>query len=81
MRPTYTGEGMKAKIQGDVTMEAVVRKDGTVGDVRVVGSLDRTYGLDEAAVKAAKAWVFHPATCQGAAVDMIVTITLEFRLH
>jgi len=31
---------MRAKIQGDVELEAVVRPDGTVGDVRVVKSLD-----------------------------------------
>jgi protein TonB len=81
VRPLFTSDAMRAKIQGNVRMEVVVRKDGTVGDVRIVSSLDRTFGLDESAVKAAKSWLFHPATCKGTAVDMIVTIELEFRLH
>jgi TonB family protein len=81
VRPNYSSEAMRAKIQGNVVMDVVVRRDGTVGDVRVVTSLDRVFGLDEAAVKAAKAWLFHSAVCKGSPEDMIVTIELEFRLH
>ena len=79
--PNYTTGAMAAKIQGDVSLEVVVRKDGTVGDVRVVRSLDPYQGLDAEAVRTAKAWTFRPATCAGSAVDMIVSIVLEFRLH
>jgi protein TonB len=79
--PNYTTGAMAAKIQGDVALEVVVRKDGTVGDVHVVRSLDPYQGLDAEAVRTAKAWTFRPATCAGSAVDMIVSIVLEFRLH
>jgi protein TonB len=79
--PRYTTDAMRAKIQGDVTLEVIVRKDGTVGDMRIAQSLDRVYGLDQEALKAAKGWTFHPATCKGNPVDMIVSLILEFRLH
>jgi protein TonB len=80
-RPNYTADAMRAKLQGDVYVEVVVRKDGTVGDVRVTQSLDPAHGLDAEAIKAAKSWTFRAATCQGRPVDMVVTLILEFRLH
>jgi hypothetical protein len=40
--PGYTSEAMRAKIQGWNMVEAIVRPDGTVSDVRVVRSLDST---------------------------------------
>jgi protein TonB len=80
-RPNYTADAMRAKLQGDVAVEVVVRKDGTVGDLRITQSLDRAHGLDAEAIKAAKSWTFRPATCQGRPVDMVVTLILEFRLH
>jgi protein TonB len=80
-QPAYTTTAMSAKVQGDVKMEVVVRKDGTVGDVRVVQSLDRVYGLDAEAIRTAKLWTFRPASCQGTPVDMLVELVLEFRIH
>jgi len=57
------------------------QKDGTVGEMRLTRSLDTQFGLDGEAMKAAKGWVFKPATCKGQPVNMIVTLALEFRLH
>jgi periplasmic protein TonB len=79
--PKYTSEAMRAKLQGDVEIEAVVQKDGKVGQVQLTRSLDKQFGLDDEAMKAAKGWLFRPAVCQGQAVDMIVTLQLQFRLH
>jgi protein TonB len=79
--PKYTSEAMRAKLQGNVELEVVVQKNGTVGDIRLTRSLDKQFGLDAAAMQAAKGWVFKAATCKGQAVDMIVGLVLEFRLH
>jgi len=81
VQPHYTGEAMRAKVQGTVTLEAVVKADGTVGSVRVIKSLDKVFGLDEEAIKAAKQWLFKPGTYQGTPADVIVTLILEFRIH
>ncbi len=54
--------------------------DGNVGDVKVVRSLDTTYGLDQQAVNAAKQWTFKPGTKDGKAVSVLVTIELRFTL-
>jgi protein TonB len=78
--PRYTKAALEAKIEGDVTVECVVLADGSVGDVKVVKSLDRRFGLDEEAVKAAKLWRFEPATKGGEPVSAVVTLDLTFRL-
>lgn len=78
-KPEYTPEALQARIQGSVTLEVVVLANGTVGRVTVVRSLHP--GLDQKAVEAAKKWFFQPGRRKGAAVDVIVTLILEFRLH
>ena len=77
-RPTYPPEAMRAKVQGRVLLEAVVQADGTVGEVRVMRSLDRTFGVDAAAVKAVKEMRFAPATKDGVAVPVLTSMELSF---
>jgi protein TonB len=79
--PKYTSEALRAKIQGDVEVEVEVLTDGTVGDVRVTKSLDTQFGLDDAAVTAARQWRFQPATKDGQPVEYTATLSLEFRIH
>jgi len=81
VKPRYTSEAMRAKIQGTVWVEAVVLPDGTVGDAEVVRSLDRNFGLDEEALKAARQWRFAPGTRYGDPVAVLVTIELFFALR
>ena len=81
VKPRYTAEAMRAKVQGTVMVEAIVLPDGTVGDVRIVRSIDRNFGLDEEAVKAAKQWLFRPGTRFGEPVAVLVTIELSFALR
>ena len=79
--PKYTTEAMRARIQGVVTLEALVGPDGTVRDVRVVKSLDRATGLDDEALKTARQWRFRPATYQGQPVAFLVIIEMTFSLR
>jgi len=81
VKPSYTAEAMRAKVQGAVMVEAIVREDGSVGRVRVIRSLDRTFGLDDEAVKAIKNWRFSPGRRQGRNVAVIVEIELTFTLR
>jgi len=72
---------MRAKVQGTVLLECVVRPDGTVGDVQLMRSLDPTFGLDQQAIAAAKKWRFVPGTRLGEPVPVLVTIELTFTLR
>jgi len=79
VKPQYTADAMRAKVQGAVTLECVVQPDGTVGEVRVTKALDP--GLDQEAIKAVKQWRFRPGTKDGKPVPVLVTLELTFTLR
>jgi protein TonB len=80
-KPAYTEGALNAGIEGNVQVEAVVGTDGTVGEVRVVKSLDKEYGLDQAAIDAVKGWQFKPGRKDGQPVPVLVTIDLSFKVR
>jgi TonB family protein len=80
VQPSYTRDAMNARIEGQVVVQAVVGPDGRVSNVRIIKSLDRTYGLDEEAVKAVKKWEFNPGKRSDEPVPVQVTIVLTFTL-
>jgi TonB family protein len=79
-RPYYTQAALAAKIHGSVLLETVVLADGSVGDVRVVKSLDSELGLDQQAVDAMKMWTFTPGTRDGEPVRVAVQVEMTFTL-
>lgn len=81
VKPQYTSEAMRAKIQGEVWVEAVVLPDGSVGRAEIVRSLDPVFGLDQEAIKAARQWRFVPGTRMGQPVSVLVTIQMTFTLR
>ena len=81
VKPLYTGDAKRAGIHGIVRMEVVVEPDGRVGKVRVTGSLDTIYGLDDEAVKTVKKWRFVAGMKDGVAVPVLVEIEMTFTLR
>ena len=83
VKPNYTGDAMRAKLQGVVEMEAVVLPDGTVDPnrIHITRSLDQTFGLDQQAIIAVKQWRFRPGTYKGQPVPTIVNVELTFTLR
>jgi TonB family protein len=81
VKPAYTSEAMRARIQGAVWVECIVQTTGVCSDLTVVRSLDPTFGLDREAVKAAQQWRFKPGTRFGQPVPVLVTIELSFALR
>src|SRR5689334_20627703 len=71
--PKYPADGAAAHAAGTIVVEAVVGRDGTVGDVRVL--IDSTSGqwpsLVQAAIDAARVWHFKPGERAGVAADVI----------
>jgi TonB family protein len=79
VKADYTDDARQRGIVGDVVLEIVVRRDGTVGDVRVVQGL--AGGLNDRAVQAVRQWRFAPARRLGTAVDVIVEVAVEFKIR
>jgi protein TonB len=81
VKPSYTGEAMRARIQGLVTMEAIVMPDGSVGNVQITKSLDSNFGLDKEAIKTVKLWRFEPGRRLGQPVPVLIVIEMTFTLR
>ena len=64
--------------EGSVGLELVVAEDGTVTEAKVTAAAGN--GFDEAAVEAARAFVFRPATRGGKPIRSVVSFTYEFHL-
>lgn len=79
VKPQYTQDAMRRKVEGIVEMSAVVLADGTVGDVTVTRSLDED--LDRQAIRATKQWEFKPGTKDGKPVAVAVNVELTFSLR
>jgi protein TonB len=75
----YTDEARRANIEGEVELEIVVRRDGTVGDVKILRGLRG--GLNDRAVQAVRQWRFAPGRMKGVPVDVVVEVGVEFRLR
>ena len=80
VKPKYTREAMQKKIQGTVWLAVVVGAKGDVTDVKVSKALDPEYGLDDAAVDAARQWKFKPGMKDGRPVAVRVTVEMAFTL-
>jgi TonB family protein len=79
IKPDYTDEARRRGIEGEVVMEIIVRRDGTVGDVKIVQGLGS--GLNERAAQAVRRWRFAPARLKGTPVDVVVEASVEFRMR
>jgi protein TonB len=79
VKADYTEDARRRGVSGEVVLEIVVRRDGSVGDVRVLRGL--AGGLNERAMQAVRQWRFTPARRLGTPVDVIVEVAVEFRLR
>ena len=79
--PRYTDEARRAGIQGVAVVECVVGTDGTVGEARIVRSLDQSYGLDAEALAAARLYLFTPGSRGGKAIPVLVTLEMSFTVR
>jgi TonB family protein len=77
--PAYPGELIQDGVQGTVILRAIIRADGSVGDISVVQSLNPR--LDQNAMQALSRWLFRPALKNGQAIDLEAVITVPFRAH
>ncbi len=74
--PAYPLSLMRAKVEGTVTLYAIIRADGTVDGVKILRGVDDT--LDENARVALSHWQFRPATRHGVPVDLEAVVQIPF---
>jgi protein TonB len=67
-----------AKVQGIVIIEAIISKDGSVQNLKVLRGNPM---LDQAALDAVRQWRYSVPTLNGTPVDVIMTVTVNFTLN
>jgi TonB family protein len=79
VKADYSEDARRRGLEGEVVMEIVVTRTGSVGDVKFLKRLGS--GLDERAAEAVRQWRFAPATRRGQPVDVLVEVGVEFRIR
>lgn len=78
--PDYPEAMREAGLTGVVPIEAVIGRDGTVSAVRVLSAqVHPDFAI--AAVDAVRQWRFTPTLLNGAAVEVVMTVTVRFDLE
>ncbi len=78
-QPEYSLLARKARIQGQVVVEAIIDKQGNAINLRVLKGLPLC--LTQQAVKAVREWRFQPATLHGEPVDVYYNLKVNYRLR
>ncbi len=78
--PEYTDEAKAQRIEGDVYIEAVVRKDGTVAEPKLIRGLPDEE-LNRRALEAVRHWTFEPGMKDEEPIDVIALFTITYRIH
>lgn len=76
--PAYPQDLVHDRVEGTVVLYAVIRADGSVGDVRVLEGFDER--LNENARKALAQWRFRPGTKEGTPVDVEAVVRVPFKV-
>lgn len=73
VEPQYPPIARTARIEGTVVVDAIIRRDGTVSDVKVLKSSNPMF--EQACIDAVRQWRFTPGP-----QDVILTVTVNFTL-
>jgi TonB family protein len=73
--PVYPPEAVAQRLQGAVALQAVIARDGSVKDLKILRGY---FLLGRAAIAAVKQWRFRPCTLEGRPVETQTVITVNF---
>lgn len=75
VNPTYPPEALAQKLHGAVVLQAMIGRDGSVEDLKILRGY---FVLGKAAIAAVKQWRFQPYLLNGHAAQTQTTITVNF---
>lgn len=77
VNPVYPPEAKAAGISGSVVLKAVIGKDGTIQDLKVISGPDE---LQQSALDAVKQWTYQPYLLNGQPTEVDTIITVNYSL-
>lgn len=76
--PGYSDAAGEARFQGTLLLEATIRSDGNISDIKVLRGVP--FGLNDQARKTVAGWKCKPALLNGTPIATRVPIEIMFRL-
>jgi|SwirhisoilCB2_FD_contig_81_4392054_length_1293_multi_3_in_0_out_0_1 protein TonB len=76
-KPNYPPIAKQARVQGQVVLQAVISKNGTIENLKVVSGHPM---LTQAALDAVRNWRYQPTVLNGEPVEVETTINVNFSL-
>ena len=77
--PSYPPSASQNKLMGDSTVAMTVLTDGSVSDIRLIGTA--THSMDDATQQTLRGWKFKPAMCGSEPVVSDIEVVVSFRLQ
>jgi protein TonB len=77
VQPSYPEKALRARLQGSVVLQAWIRKDGTIRDLKLIRG---PWLLGQAACEAVKQWRYKPYLLNGKSVEAQTFVTVNFSL-
>ena len=74
----YPAMASKARVEGTVTLEAILTEEGLVAEIKVVSGHPL---LTEAAINCVRQWQYEPTYLNGRPVPIIMTATVKYELR
>lgn len=74
VEPRYPPIAQASRLEGTVVVDAIIKADGTVGDVKVLSSTNKLF--EQACVDAIRQWRYTPGS-----QDVILTVSVNFTLR
>jgi len=78
VQPTYPPDARMNRVQGTVTLRAVIGKDGRIQDLSVISGPPE---LQQSAMGAVRQWRYKPYYLMGQPIEVDTQITVNYRLH
>jgi len=76
--PKYPPSLISDRVEGEVILYAVIRRDGSVDSIQLVRGIDEQ--LDANAMEALSQWKFHPASKEGEPIELEAIVHIPFHL-
>lgn len=76
--PKYPPTLINERVEGEVVLYAVIRRDGSVDSIQLVHGIDEQ--LDANAMEALSQWKFRPASRQGSPVELEAIVHIPFHI-
>jgi len=76
--PVYPPVAKQARIQGSVILQALISKEGSIKDLKVISGPRE---LVDAAIGAVQQWRYRPYVINGEPVEVETIVTVNFQLR